>query len=248
MKRASALAAVCAALVLGLAATGVLALDVPEYGTHGTKVPPSCPTRNNVKKSCQVLARVTGIQVRQRTPKGSLKYPYKIHQDGRIVAFSVTLAKPKISERKFFDESFGSPPRAAVAVLKQDTHGRGKRVDYRLLDKSQAFNLRPYFGSKPQFSLHRSLPVKRGAIIGLIVPTWAPILAIAKATDKNHGVSGIDAWRAARDSKKCSRTGASGIHASVGSVRRYGCLYTEARMLYTISVMRDPAVKNRRSH
>ena len=41
---------------------------------------------------------------------------------------------------------------------------------------SEPQKLEKYFGSTVQFALDKSIPVKKGWLVALTVPTWAPIL------------------------------------------------------------------------
>ena len=73
-----------------------------------------------------------------------------------------------------------------------------------------------------------------GDIIGLTVPTWAPAFA--------QGLPSNNAWRASREAGKCVnstdvRQGEP--QEKVGSRAEYGCRYSTARLLYTVTVVED---------
>ena len=55
--------------------------------------------------------------------------------------------------------------------------------------------LEPYFGRAAQFPLETALKVKKGDVIGLTVPTWAPALAL--------GFPSTTSWRASRSKTQC---------------------------------------------
>ena len=67
-----------------------------------------------------------------------------------------------------------------------------------VVTKSPVLQLAPYFGQTVQFPLGRTLNVKKGYVIALTVPTWAPALT-PLLTDKS-------AWRASRPEGKCNDT------------------------------------------
>ena len=53
---------------------------------------------------------------------------------------------------------------------------RGKRLYHRVMEATPVTDLVSYFGQKVQFPLERSIPVKKGYVVALTVPTWAPAL------------------------------------------------------------------------
>ncbi len=57
---------------------------------------------------------------------------------------------------------------------------------------------RAYFGQTVQFPLGRSLTVKKGYVVALTVPTWAP--ALTQLLDDGSS------WRASRAKDKCNDT------------------------------------------
>lgn len=56
--------------------------------------------------------------------------------------------------------------------------------------------LAPYSAGRRRFALARRLPVIRGDVLALSVPTWAPALAV--------GLDTITAWRASRPRAGCT--------------------------------------------
>ena len=61
--------------------------------------------------------------------------------------------------------------------------------------------LAPYFGMAAQFPLDRTLKVKKGDVIALEVPTWAPALALKDQLGRDYGNDML--WRASR-ARTCS--------------------------------------------
>src|ERR1700761_6032363 len=113
MKKLVAIVTVFGAIALVVA--GIAAADHPiELGQ--TTPPPavSCPD------NCQAVGQVTGFEVQQ----GTTKNPFKRTRRGKVVAFSITLGKPKKSDVDFFNKLFGTPPQAQIVVLKPGTKNR----------------------------------------------------------------------------------------------------------------------------
>src|SRR5580693_2035675 len=74
----------------------------------------------------------------------------------------------------------------------------------KLIASSPLVKLEPYFGKTAQFPLETTIPVKKGDVIGLSVPSWAPALALGFGNDTS--------WRASRPRKGCASTSAQTTH------------------------------------
>lgn len=218
MKRFVAIVTVLGALVGAAIAWG----DHPiELGATSQPPAVSCPD------NCQAIGQVTGFEVQQ----GTTKNPFVRKRRGKVVAFSITLGKPKKSDVDFFNKLFGTPPQAQVVVLKPGTKNR-----YRVSGISPAFDLTNYFGSTPTFALPRPLTVKPGYVVGLTVPTWAPAFAVNLGND--------EAWRSSRDPKRCDDVQQKAAQVTRGQLASYGCIYRTARLMYTVTFIPDPRVTN----
>ena len=212
-----ALAAGLALLAAAPAGASYREIGVPA----GERLPKaSCPT------NCQVIARVTGYTAQL----GDDKNPYRINRKGTVTAFSIRLGKPSESVIDGFDNVFGAPSQARLAVLE---FGKKKRKRHgTLVAQTPVYNLEAYFGSTPTFALSKPLKVKRGQVLALSVPTWAPAFAV--------GLSEDNAWRAPRDPDNCNDVENEAVHKSVGFVKRYRCFYRTARLLYSATFVPDP--------
>jgi hypothetical protein len=201
--------------------------------------PASCPGKivNGVEViPCRVEGHVTGYQV---TADG-VSQPYEVPFDGKIVAWSITLARPSRKETKttsdevgFFNDFLGKPAEARIGVLRP-VEGV-KPPKYVLARQSPLQVLNSYFGSKVIFALEHPLTVLRGQVVGLTVPTWAPMFAF--------NVSGENTWRGSRKPGHCSsRADIQGGHPQqgVGKKKTYGCFYSNARLLYTATLVKQP--------
>jgi hypothetical protein len=216
------------ATVTILAALGITAAafgTVSELGTTLDDQTAACPD------ACQAIGQVSGFQVQQ----GTRLKPYRLRSYGKVVAFTVKLGKPNASQTQFFNKLFGGPPQIMLTVLRPWVAPKGQKKQpdkYVLAGQSPVFNLQNYFGSEPTFALPRPLSIKPHDVVGITVPTWVPAFAVNLGDDMQ--------WRSSRDPKNCDdirQDAAQDIH---GSARTYNCVYKTARLLYTVTYIRDP--------
>jgi hypothetical protein len=214
-------------------------LRVVVLGQTSETPPASCPGKivNNVEITpCRVEGHVTGFQaIAEGTPK-----PYEVPFDGKIVAWSITLSKPSMAETKtttdevsFFNEFLGTPSEARIGILRP-VEGT-KPPQYKLVRQSPLEVLNPYFGSTPVFALDHPLTVLQGQVVALTVPTWAPMFAL--------NLSPENSWRGSRLPEHCvAREDIQSGHPQqgVGKTKTYGCYYSEARLLYTATLVKKP--------
>src|SRR4051794_21223391 len=201
---------------LALPAVGYATLiDVPKDDIPESK--PSCPAA-----PCLAVSRTTGFQSRVGTNRGLMR----VAQDGRIVSWSITLGKPGRKQIDFFDEKLGGAAQAQITVLRA-----GSKLRFRTVSQGEPQKLEPYFGQTVEFALERSIPVKKGYIIGLTIPTWAPALAVNQPNDNS--------WRASRAKGSCEDTQAQTAQP-VNGLAQYYCLYKGARLTYSARVVADP--------
>lgn len=190
-------------------------------GSTATVPDPSCP-----ELPCQAVGSVTGFQV--STTQGSL--PFRVRRDGKVKAWTLTLAEPTNMQRSFFNNFFGTPPQARLSILRRVPGSDPPR--YNLRRQGSIHVLSPYLGQTVKFGA--SLKVEKDDIVALTIPTWAPAFA--------QDLSAKNAWRASREEGKCTNTtdvrqGKS--QEKVGIRATYGCRYSTARLLYTATVVED---------
>jgi hypothetical protein len=178
---------------------------------------PSCPD-----KPCYALGRTTGYQAKIGTNRGL----YTVQKDGVLVSWTVKLAKPTQKQIDFFDKSLGGESQATIAVLRT-----GRKLHARLVAQGELQKLEPYFGQTVEFALQKSIPVKKGYVLGLTVPTWAPALAA--------GLGGDTSWRASRKKGTCDDSQTQTAQA-VNQVGQYYCLYRTARIVYSARIISTP--------
>jgi len=210
---------------------------------------PSCP---NVDDACFVEARVTGFQ----TSIGKTRKPFVSPFPGRVVAWSIKLGRPSSKDNRCFSNGctvgneefagFGGPARARLAILKPIKKKiRQGRPVYELKRQTPVEELQPFFGTTITFTLQKPLPIKKGNIAALTIPTWAPVFV--------GGLSDNYGWRASRNptKKRGGCTVGSGAnqsaniragspHQAIGKTRRYACAYKTNRLLYSVTMVKRP--------
>jgi hypothetical protein len=233
---AAAVAGLLAALSLP-ALAGATLIEVGQKARSTPPTSPSCPGN-----PCLAVSRTTGFQV----SVGSLSGPLTIPRDGRVVAWTIALSKPSVTQVKYFNEHEGGAASAGIAVLRlkketKPTKGSAKKrpkpvapPGYALIAQSPVVALEPYFGETAQFALEKTLEVKKGDILALTVPTWAPALTL--------GFPKTTGWRASRPATKkgCEETSVQTTQTKVGSVAPYACQYHEARLTYSATLVSTP--------
>jgi hypothetical protein len=214
---------------------------------------PSCPAT-----PCEAVSRTTGYQVAVGTQGSVVSVP----RSGMIVAWTITLSKPNSTEIKYLDAHEGGSPSAGIAILepqatpmaktsaaktpttKPPTTPKGPTVKgptpttktpsytYKLVAQSPVMKLESYFGRSAQFPLETALKVKKGDVIGLTVPTWAPALAL--------GLPSTTSWRASRSKAQCKTMNVQTALSVDGSSVEFYCLYTTARLTYSATLVSTP--------
>jgi hypothetical protein len=231
------LAALIAVVAPGAADSAPLRVVV--LGQTSEMPRPSCPGKivNGAPEvECRVEGHITGFQ----SVADGVARPFEAPFDGKIVAWSISLSKPSTKETKtttdevgFFNEFFGTPSEARIGILRP-VEGT-KPPQYKLVRQSPIEVLNPYFGSTPVFALDHPLTVLQGQIVALTVPTWAPMFAL--------NLSPENSWRGSRLPEHCvAREDIQSGHPQqgVGKIKTYGCYYSEARLLYTATLVKKP--------
>jgi len=221
----AALAAACSLAVLVPLSAGTAVAKVAKtsviLGQTSSVPDPSCP-----EKPCQAIGSVTGFQI----SNGQTRLPFLVGHGGAIKAWTLTLSQPTNSQRAFFNGFFGTPPEARLAILRRIPKTNPPR--YNLRRQGSVKVLSPYLGQTVRFGAN--LRVRKGDIVGLTVPTWAPAFA--------QDLSSRDVWRASRAPGKC--TNATDIRKGEPQERvnrraTYGCRYRTARLLYTATLVEN---------
>jgi hypothetical protein len=204
---------------LALAAAAPAWATTTEIGHQDNPPAPSCPG-----SPCLAVSRTTGFQAKV----GDTRNPMVSTVNGRLVAWTLQLAKPDDNQINFFNTNLGGAPQARISVLRL---GADKKT-YKLTAQSELWDLTPYLGMTAQFPLARTIIVRQGDLIALTVPTWAPTLAVGQ--DRKDG------WRADRAMGACDDTKAQTALQTLKGTAPFPCLYRTARLTYTATVISTP--------
>ena len=210
------LIAALAAAALAVPATACA--EVIEIGAVQPASPPSCPAR-----PCLAVSRTTGYQAKVGTTRGVMTIP----KTGRIVAWTIGLGNPGADQTTFFNQRLGGEPEAQITILDPR-----RKLRSRVVAEGEPQKLRRYFGTTPQFALHTTLRVRKGWLVALTVPTWAPALAVGLPADTS--------WRASRARGSCEDTSTQTAQLGAGQLAQYFCLYRTARLIYSATLIPDP--------
>jgi hypothetical protein len=206
------------ATAAALAAPATAAAEVIEVGAIQPASPPSCPAR-----PCLAVSRTTGYQAKI----GTTKAPMTIPRTGRIVAWTIALGNPGAQQTTFFNQRLGGESEAQITIINPRSKLRS-----RVVGQGEPQKLQAYFGATSQFALRTSIRVRKGWVIALTVPTWAPALAVGLGADTS--------WRASRGRGKCEDTAAQTAQLGPTQLAQYFCLYRTARLMYTATLIPDP--------
>jgi hypothetical protein len=210
------LIAAAGVLLAALVCAAPASARIIEVGATATEATPTCPST-----PCFAVSRTTGYQAKVVDSRSA----YVVPRNGKIVAWTISLGSPDERQIEFFDGNFGEAS-AGVTILR-----RGKRLFHQVVGQTPVQDLQPYFGQTVQFPLDRAISVKRGQVLALTVPTWAPALT--------QSVEDGSSWRASRAKGKCNDTDSQTAQTRMGDRTQYRCLY-KARLTYTATLITDP--------
>src|SRR5215213_6573289 len=133
------LLAIAAALSLAAAAIATAAKQTAPksivLGKTANYPPPGCPT----PARCEVVARVTGIQMMA----DGKAHPFRAPKTGTLVSWWLKLPKLNSTQMRSFNSFFGGDPAARIAVLRRGVKGR-----FRLIDQGPVQSLKGDLGKK----------------------------------------------------------------------------------------------------
>jgi hypothetical protein len=207
---------VAGAVLVALACAAPASARIIEIGATAAQATPTCPS-----SPCLAVSRTTGYQAKVVDSRAA----YVVPRNGRIVAWTISLGSPDERQIEFFEDNYGEAS-AQLTILR-----RGKRLFHRVIGQSPVQQLQPYFGQSVQFPLASSIRVRRGQVVALTVPTWAPALTQLLADGSS--------WRASRAKDTCSDTDSQTSQTRMGQRTQYRCLY-RARLTYSATLITDP--------
>jgi hypothetical protein len=249
MKRAvlAAAATVMAAFVVPAAAS---AQNIQIGNTASPLISPTCPPGVSSANCTIVLAQVTAYE----TVRDGVKTPTAITQSGEISAFSIGLAGTNTitaADISYLNKTYGGPAEVQLTVLRPT--GIPSKPVYRVAAQSPIFKVQPSFGQVAEFPLVAPLPVVRGEIVAVTVPTWAPVLSFDLATSKfSYSQSRTKTTTSTGTSSCNSNAGANLAQLTIGELSNYTCSYAGTRVEYsaleiTTPLGFSPAVRKHRA-
>jgi hypothetical protein len=209
------------------ASASIVLGKTPDYPESG------CPAPDK----CEVVARVTGIQMRA----SGVEHPFKAPVSGQVVAWWLKLPKLRSTQIRTFNGLFGGDPAARIAILR-----RGKGARFRLIRQSENQPLRADLGKpgRVRYRLPQPLRVKAGDYVGLTAVTWVPAFAVNLDAPGN-------AWLASRNKSRCATPASTrpkqfekyykrnDAQLQASTVKQYECSYETARLLYWARIVPD---------
>jgi hypothetical protein len=223
-------------LAFGAVPTFAAVIELGQTTTPLTK--PTCPATG----ACPIiLTEATALEVLSDT----VPYPTTALHNGRIVAFTVSPATVTAADidgtpatktqpaQPGLDATYGGVSQVAITVVRPSSTklAPGKRV-YKVVAESPLFRLEPYFGHLVQFVLSQTLPIRKGDLVALTVPTWAPLLSVNLPKTQF-------AWRASRTSG-CLDYTVQAAQLLVGDSTPYKCFFNATRVEYTATEITLP--------
>ena len=184
----------------------------------------SCPT------NCQAIGQVTGFEAQQ----GTTKHPFQPTRRGKVVAFSITLGKPKDSDISFFNEAVrrrpGRADRGAEAGAEEEAAVHGQRAERRVPARP-VLRLDPHLRAVPP--AHREARL-RGRPARC--PPGRRRSPSASATTRS-GAHRATPHTATTSSRRPRRPPAARRPPTAASTARRG-------LMYTVTFVPDPRVTN----
>jgi hypothetical protein len=223
---AAALFACCAAPVAASAADVTIGLTSPLAA-------PVCPPGYSGATCRIVLTQMTALS----TLSDGSANPMVVKQTGMITSLSIgvsgissnaTTVKQDVAH---LNSVFGGPPAARLTVLRQV--GKASKENFQVVAQTPAFALQHYLGAVVQFPLIAPLPVVRGEVLALTVPTWAPVLSFNLATSKF-------AYRQSHSLNCASSATTDFAQLRIGLMTSYGCTYAGTRVEYSATEITSP--------
>jgi hypothetical protein len=243
MKRLPLVLAASLAAAVAAVAPSAASAKIVELGQTSTPLSaPECPKGVSPSQCFIILTRTTAVQ----SNSDGVAYPTKVKKAGWIVAFSVGLSRLSSdakTEHNFLhtlDQAYGGTPQVALTVLKP-----GPKNSYTVVSQSGTFHLIPFLGQvlqqplslPPTFKTMTPLAVRPGYVIGLTVPTWAPVLSYNLSSSKF-------AYRQSRKANCKNAAASNTAQTRIGQSERYLCSYTGTRVEYSATeVVNQPYPK-----
>ncbi|MGC9221658.1 MAG: hypothetical protein ACP5H2_09970 [Solirubrobacteraceae bacterium] len=205
--------------------------------TKSPLVSPVCPVGVSASNCTIVLTQVTAFETR----RDGVKDPTTIKQSGVISSFSVGLAGTKTitgSDISYLDKTYGGPPEVQLTALA--SVGTPGLPSYRVAAQTPVYRVRSQLGNVAEIPLTTPLPVVRGEILALTVPTWAPVLSFDLSTTQFSYSQSRKHTRVSSGSSCNTSAGANLAQEMLGELSYYTCVYAGTRVEYSALEIATP--------
>jgi hypothetical protein len=238
------------ALAAFVAPASALAANVQIGVTKTPLVAPTCPADAQGTKCTILLTQVTAYE----TLGDGVANPDAIKQSGVISSFTLGLAGTTLITPSILAEEnakYGGPPEAQLTALIPT--GTAASPSFRVVAQSELVKLHSELGQVAEFPLTTPLPVVRGEMLALSVPTWAPVLAIEQtptqfAYSQSRAKSTLLTKVATKTGTKVERVSSCTQNSTVnlaqivvGELSNYTCDYPTARIEYSALEITTPS-------
>jgi hypothetical protein len=257
MKRVvTALAAIVVAAILvpALATAQELQIGV----TASPLISPTCPAGLAADLCTIVLTQVTAYETR----RDGIVNPTVIKKSGVLASFTVGLSGTSTITGKditYLNKVHGGPAEVQLTVL-QPT-GTINNPSYRVAAESPVYLVRGLLGQIAEFPLVAPLPVVRGEVVALTVPTWAPVLSfdldkskfsysqsrtkmkVPASTGTTTGTTTTTtSTTTGKTVSSCNTPAAANLaQLTIGQLSNYTCNYPGTRVEYSALEITTPA-------
>ena len=238
--RLTLVGATCGALCAGALAAlpGTASAATVELGDTTTPISAPHCHKGDSPNACKII--LTRTTVVPGMSDGVIN-PMRVNREGWVVGFSVGLsrlsskAKTATQFIKGLNAQWGGAPELQLTVLEP-----GPKNTFTVVGQSGAYQVLPFLGRvlneplslPPKFSALTALHVVRGDVVGLTVPTWAPVLSYGLPT-------GDFSYRQSRRAN-CNHTAATQTaQTKLNQTGQYKCYYTGTRVEYTATEITD---------
>jgi hypothetical protein len=218
--------------------------------TTSALISPTCPADAQGDNCRILLTQVTAYE----TLGDGVADPDTIKQSGVISSFTLGLTSTQTITPTILateDQKYGGQPEAQLTALIPT--GTAASPSYRVVAQSEVVKLRSELGQVAEFPLTTPLPVVRGEVLALTIPTWAPVLAIEQTAtqfsySQSRAKSMITTKVATKTGTKTERVSSCNTSSTVnlaqvvvGELSNYTCNFPGARIEYSALEITTPS-------
>jgi hypothetical protein len=243
--------ALAAALFTAGVVPGLASAQEVQVGSTTTALSaPTCPQEATVTETETDCAIVLTKTTAYETLSDSVSDPTLITTPGVIDSFTLGISGLVIqgvtlsSELTTLNDNWGGAPSAQLTVLRPVASNGGAR--WAVAAQSPVMPLQPYLGGVVEFPLIAPIPVVKGEVLAITVPTWAPVLTFGLSTsDFSYTQSHTQILTGSGTSKKssCETTATATLaQLTLGDEAQYTCAFQGTRVEYTALEVTAPSV------